>query len=165
MDSLHETMIGAEELLPLLRERLAAGQTVRYLPFRGMSMLPLLRQGKDAVELSPLPVKLKKYDLPVYRYPSGKVVMHRVVKVEEDAYICLGDNTYNYEYIKPEQLIGLVSAIKRGKRRISVASPGYRFYTKVWVALFPLRKFCRTSILKVRALLRPLKGWLRRHLL
>ena len=163
MDSLHNK-IGEEELLPFLRERLAAGQTIRYLPFRGLSMLPLLRQGKDAVELSPLPEKLQKYDLPVYQYPSGKVVMHRVVKAEEDIYICLGDNTFEYERIKPEQMIALVSAIKRGERRISVDSLGYRIYSRAWVGTFPLRRAWRRGILKLRALLRPLKAWLRRHM-
>lgn len=133
-------MISAEELLPLIRERLDAGQTIRYLPFRGVSMLPLLRQGLDAVELSPLPEKLRKYDLPVYQYPSGKVVMHRVVGVKEGCYVCLGDNTYEYEYIRPEQLIALVSAVRRGEKRIPVTAPGYRVYCRIWVALFPVRK-------------------------
>lgn len=152
MSSLPERIILEDELLPLLRERLAAGQTIRYLPFRGVSMLPMLRQGKDAVELAPLPERLSKYDLPVYQYPSGKVVMHRVVDVKDDHYVCLGDNTYEYEHICPEQLIGVVSAFKRGEKRINVDAPGYRLYCRVWVAIFPLRK-----------LLKRAKGWLRRH--
>lgn len=127
-------------MLPFLRERLAAGQTVRYLPFRGVSMLPMLRQGKDSVELSPLPEKLKKYDLPVYQYPSGKVVMHRIVDVKDDYYICLGDNLVKLETIYPEQLIGLVTAFKRGERRIEVNAISYRIYSHIWVWLFPLRR-------------------------
>lgn len=152
MASLNEHLIPEEELLPLLRERLAAGQTIRYLPFRGVSMLPMLRQGKDAVEIAPLPEKLRKYDLPVYQYPSGKIVMHRVVEIREDHYVCLGDNTYTYEKIAPEQLIAVVRAFRRGDRRISVDDPGYRLYCRVWVALFPVRK-CWKRV----------KSWLRRH--
>ena len=85
--------------------------------------------------------------------PSGKVVMHRVVKVEEDHYLCLGDNTYAYEHIRPEMLIGVVTAFKRGEKRISVEAPGYRLYCRVWVAIYPLRRFLKRA-----------KGWLRRHL-
>lgn len=133
-------MILGEELIPFLRERLAAGQTVRYLPFRGVSMLPMLRQGIDSVELSPLPERLRKYDLPVYQYPSGKVVMHRVVAVKEDHYLCLGDNTYSYERLTHDQMIGLVSAFKRGDKRIEVTDPMYRAYARIWVALYPVRK-------------------------
>jgi hypothetical protein len=143
MDFSAERMVLGEELMPLIKERLAAGQTIRYFPFRGVSMLPMLRQGKDMVELSPLPDKLQKYDLPVYQYPSGKYVMHRVVAVKEDHYICLGDNTYEYEKIKPEQMIGLVSALKRGDKRIDVKDPMYRFYCRIWCAIFPLRKLLK----------------------
>ena len=128
------------ELMPIVQELLAEGQTVRNLPFRGVSMLPMLRQGKDAVELSPLPEKLKKYDLPVYRYPSGKIVMHRVVDVKDDHYVCLGDNTYQYEHIPQEWMIGLVTAFRRGKKRIEVTSALYRLYSRVWVALYPVRR-------------------------
>lgn len=154
MGSSSENMILADELLPLLRERLAAGQHIRYLPFRGVSMLPLLRQGVDSVELVPLPQKLKKYDLPVYQYPSGKVVMHRVVDVREDVYICLGDNTYEYERIRPEQMIALVSVVKRGEKCIPVSDPGYRLYSRVWVALFPVRKLVMRIKRRLRRMLK-----------
>ena len=84
-----------DALMPLFREQLEAGQSVRFSP-RGVSMLPMLRQGIDSVVLSPLPGALRKYDLPLYRYPSGKYVLHRIVKVREQAYLCMGDNTYSY---------------------------------------------------------------------
>lgn len=147
-------MIMEEELLPLIRERLAAGQHIRYLPFRGISMLPLLRQGKDMVELAPLPAKLKKYDIPVYQYPSGKIVMHRVVAVRKDHYICLGDNTYAYEKVYPEQMIAMVSMIKRGEKRICVDSYAYRLYCRVWVTLFPVRKYLKRIKRCIRRLLK-----------
>ena len=146
-------MILGDELMALVRSQLAAGQKVRYLPFSGVSMLPMLRQGKDTVEIAPLPEKLKKYDLPVYQYPSGKYVMHRVVDVREDHYICLGDNTYAYEKITDDMMIGVVSAFKRGDKRISVDAFGYKLYCRVWCAVFPLRKFLKRA-----------KNWLRRLL-
>ena len=140
-------------MLALVREQLAQGRKVRYLPFQGISMLPMLRQGIDSVELSPLPDKLKKYDLPVYQYPSGKVVMHRVVAVRETDYLCRGDNTYSYETITHDQMIGVVSAFRRGEKRIEVSAPAYRLYSRVWCALFPVRKFMRRAY-----------HWLRRRL-
>jgi len=139
MEQTVENFIPEEVLMPLLRERLAAGQVVRYLPFRGISMLPMLRQGKDSVELAPLPEKLKKYDLPVYQYPSGKYVMHRVVAVKDDHYICLGDNTLEYETISPDQMIGVVTAFQRNGKRIEVSNPLYRLYCLIWGHTRPLR--------------------------
>jgi hypothetical protein len=132
-------MICEEELLPLIFERLDAGFKVRYLQFRGVSMLPMLRQGKDSVELSPLPEKLKKYDLPVYRRKNGQLVMHRVVKVKDDYYLCLGDNTEVYETIYPNQMIGLVTAFKRKDKRIEISALSYRLYCHLWRPTRPLR--------------------------
>ena len=154
MDSSSEYQLLGDELLDLVRERLAQGQRVRYLPFRGVSMLPMLRQKLDTVELSPLPQRLKKYDLPVYQYPSGKVVMHRVVKVRKQDYVCLGDNTYSYEYITHSQMIGVVSAFKRGNRRIEVDSPLYQCYCRVWVLCYPVRKGWRRCKALVRRVLK-----------
>ena len=129
-----------EELIPLVQSRLEAGYAVRYLPFRGISMLPMLRQGKDSVELSPLPNQLKKYDLPVYRRSNGQYVMHRVVDVKADYYICMGDNTETFEKVYPEQMLGIVSAFKRGQRRIEVTNPVYQLYCRLWRPLRPIRK-------------------------
>lgn len=139
MDSLPEYMISGDELVPLIKERLGAGQTVRYLPFRGVSMLPMLRQKRDSVELSPLPERLKRYDLPLYERKDGQLVMHRVVAVKEGYYICLGDNTERFEKIYPEQMIGVVSAFCRGERRIECTNSLYRLYCRLWRPTRPLR--------------------------
>ena len=125
--------------MALVRERVAAGQTIRYLPFRGSSMLPMLRQGRDQVELAPLPERLQKYDLPVYQYPSGKYVMHRVIAVREDHYICNGDHLLELERITHDQMIAVVSAFTRDGKRIEVTDPAYRLYCRLWVFLRPFR--------------------------
>lgn len=141
-----------DNLMPLFQEQFLAGKSVIFSP-RGISMLPMLRQGIDSVVLSPLPETLSKYDLPLYRYPNGKYILHRIVKVKPDHYICLGDNTYAYETVKPEYMIAVVTAFKRGDREISVANLWYRLYCRLWVGLYPLRRFVRRGI-----------NWLRRRL-
>lgn len=139
MDSLPKYVIYGDELLPLIKERLEAGHLVQHLPFRGISMLPMLRQEKDSVELSPLPEQLKSYDLPMYQRKDGKMVIHRIVAVKEDYYVCMGDNTERFEKIYPEQMIGIVSAFWRGEKRIEVSSPLYRLYCRLWRPTRPLR--------------------------
>ena len=139
--------------MPLLQERLAAGQTVRYLPFRGVSMLPMLRQGIDSVELSPLPQRLKKYDLPLYQREDGKYILHRIVKAGK-TYTCIGDNQFVLEPgVKHSQMIAVVSSFTRGNREISVKSLSYRLYCRLWHYSRPVRHFWRRGI-----------GWLKRHL-
>lgn len=153
--------IEGEALMRLVREQMAMGQVIRYLPFRGKSMLPMLRQGKDSVELSPLPAKLKKYDLPVYQYPNGKYVMHRVVEVKDEYYICNGDNLLQMEIIYPHQLIAVVSAFTRAGKRVEVTDPGYRMYCRFWCFVRPVRHF----FLRIRSVLgrikRKISGFMR----
>ena len=139
MASSPDRKVNEEVLMLLVRERLAAGYKVRYLPFQGVSMLPLLRQGKDRVELAPLPQRLKRLDLPVYQTPGGKYLMHRVVKVTPTHYICLGDNTLEYETILPEQMIGVVTAIERNGKRMEVTNLWYRLYCQIWSHTRPAR--------------------------
>lgn len=153
ISSSKQNFLEGEELMTLVRERVAQGQSVRYLPFRGVSMLPMLRQGKDAVEVSPLPEKLKKYDLPVYQYPSGKYVMHRVVDVKDGYYVCNGDNLLQMEKVYPEQMIAVVTAFTRNGKRIEVDDQGYLIYCKVWCAIRPARHLWK----RVRAFLGKVK--------
>ena len=138
-----EQSVHAAEIMTLLCERLDAGQKVPNLTFAGISMLPMLRQGKDSVELAPLPERLKKYDLPLYRGENGNYVMHRVVEVREDCYICLGDNTYHYERVAPERMAAVVCAFNRAGKRISVENRWYQMYCRVWCAVFPVRRFIK----------------------
>lgn len=141
-----------DNLMPLFRERLAVGQKVKFSP-RGISMLPMLRQGIDTVTLSPLPEKLRKYDLPVYQRKDGKYILHRVVEVG-DTYTCIGDNQFVYEYgLTHDQMIAVVSSFTRGSREYSVNHWGYRLYCRLWHHSRKLRHFCRRAL-----------GWLRRHL-
>ena len=128
--------------MPLIRERLAAGQTVKFSP-GGTSMLPMLREGLDQVELSPVPGRLKKYDLPLYQRANGQFVLHRVVEAGM-TYTCVGDNQVILERgLEHGQMIALVTAFIRDGKRIEVTDPGYRLYCRLWCASRPLRRFWR----------------------
>ena len=154
MDSSPKYVIYGDELLPLIKERLEAGHLVQHLPFRGISMLPMLRQEKDSAELSPLPEQLKPYDLPMYQRKDGKMVIHRIVAVKENYYVCMGDNTEQFEKVFPEQMIGIVSAFWRGDKRIEVTSPLYRLYCRLWRPTRPMRILYK----RAKRLLRKMKS-------
>lgn len=129
--SLRDREMPLAQLLPLIQERLAAGQAVRFSP-KGTSMLPMLRQGIDSVVLAPLQGKLKKYDLPLYRRSDGSFVLHRIVKTGE-SYTCIGDNQFQLERgVRHEQMIGVVTAFYRDKKRWEVSSAAYWWYCRLW---------------------------------
>lgn len=144
-----ERNVQLEELMPLIRECLACGQSVRFAP-RGTSMLPMLRQGKDEVVLSPVPQRLKKYDLPLYRRENGQFVLHRVIKAAE-SYTCIGDNQFRKEPgLSHEQMIAVVSAFSRGGKEHSVTELGYRIYCRLWHYSRPVRRLWRFGIKVIR---------------
>lgn len=131
MASLREREIPLDALMPAIREELARGGKVRFSP-RGVSMLPMLHQGRDTVTLSPLPEKLKKYDLPLYQRENGQYVLHRIVKAG-NTYTCIGDNQFAPEQeLKKEQMIALVTSFSRKGKEISVDAWQYRLYCRFW---------------------------------
>jgi hypothetical protein len=152
MDFCNERCVRLEELMPLILQQLERGQPVKFSP-RGTSMLPMLRQGRDSIVLSPVPAKLKKYDLPLYRRDNGQYVLHRVIRVG-DAYTCMGDNQFVPELgLRHEQMIGLVTAFCRDEKEIPVTNIAYRLYCRLWHFSRPLRHLWRRGI-----------GWIRRHM-
>lgn len=148
-DSLHKKDAALDTLMPLIREELAAGKSVRFSP-RGISMLPMLRPGVDTVTISPPPAKLKKYDLPLYQRDNGKYILHRVVAVG-DTYTCLGDNQFRKEQgVRHDQIIGLVTEFTRGEKTVSVTVWKYRLYCRFWA----FTRFPRRCLRKVVSVLR-----------
>jgi len=146
-----ETVDTMEEILPLLTELLSLGKSVRIYP-RGTSMLPMLRQGIDSVVLSPVTDAPKKYDIPLYRRDNGKCVLHRIVEAGE-TYVCMGDNQFAPEReVRPDQLLGMVTAFYRGEKYRSLRGPGYRLYCRLWCGSRKIRHFLHRGL-----------RWLRRH--
>ena len=120
----------------------------------GDSMYPLIRQGKDLMVIEKVDGRLKKYDVPLYRRTTGKYVLHRILKVRENDYVICGDNRYHKEYgITDEQIIGVLTAIIRNGKELSVHNWKYKFYVHLWCDFFPVRAF----LFKVRKFLKWLK--------
>lgn len=117
-------------------------------------MCPMLRHGADTVELSPLPLKLKKYDVVLYKRDNGKYVLHRIVKTGE-TYTCIGDNQYFKETgLRRDQMIAVVTAFTRNGKNYTVKSLGYRIYYRLWhYSRFP-RRVLRGIKYRVKRLLK-----------
>ena len=115
----------------------------------GVSMRPLIKQDRDILIIEKPKGRLKKYDVPLYRR-GEQYVLHRVVKVRENDYIILGDNCLRKEYgIKDSQIIGVLTSLVRNGKEVDFNSFGYKFYSRFWYAIYPLR----VIILKLRSLL------------
>ena len=142
--------VGMEDIGAIIEERVAVGQSVELSP-RGVSMLPLIREGKDSVILSPKPERLKKYDLPLYRRADGSYILHRVVGFSGDTYIMCGDNQYAMERGVPHSsVVAVVSKIRRGERLIGMNDPIYRIYIFAWCISRPLRHLAMRVLRRIK---------------
>lgn len=138
-------------MIPLIEERIKSGGNVSFTPM-GVSMYPMLRNGRDSVVLSPLPDRLKKYDVILYRRANGKYVLHRIIGVGEK-YTCIGDNQYQKEKgIEHSQVIAVVSSFTRKGKEYSVNDFGYKLYCRVWHYTRALRKILRDVKRALRSL-------------
>lgn len=108
---------------------------------KGVSMLPLIRPGRDLVEITARQAPLKKYDVVLYQSGDGRYILHRIIRRRGDVYDILGDHNVRMERgVEDAQIIGVLSAVVRdGQRRVDFDGLSYRLYVALWCGLYPLR--------------------------
>ncbi|MCR4887786.1 MAG: S24/S26 family peptidase [Ruminococcus sp.] len=122
----------------------------------GISMMPLLKQGRDLFTVKKKgDSRCKKYDVVLYRRPPSSYVLHRVIKVRENDYVILGDNCVAKEYgIKDSDIIGVMTEYVHNGKKHTVDYFGYRLYSWVWVNFASVRIFLVKVKSKLRRLLK-----------
>ena len=120
----------------------------------GVSMWPMLRNRHDVMMVVPASGELRRYDVALYRR-GEEYVLHRVVGHYENGskkgYVICGDNCVTLEYVPRDNVLGVLSGFYRDGHRIDCeTSRGYHVYSKLWVALFPVRKVCKGASAAVR---------------
>ena len=125
----------------------------------GTSMMPLLRQRKDVMEICKKgPERCSKYDVVLYKV-KDRYILHRIIKVRENDYVIVGDNCFRKEYgITDEQILGVLTGVVRNGKHISVTDKKYLSYVHLWCDFYPVR----AGILYSRAQLGRVKGKLAR---
>lgn len=137
-----------EYLSPLEREILSGKPVVTLTS--GNSMEPLLYHQNTRVVLMKAHGDLRKGDLPVYKRPLGKLVIHRIIRTDEEAYYTRGDHQYSLERVPKEWVLGVVTEIYRKKRHFSVNHTGYRLYVRVWNTIYPIRWVVHQTKIRIK---------------
>ena len=152
MSNAVSTVISNDLEQVLLREGVIASTTV------GTSMRPLFKTRRDMVVIRAVSGELKKYDVALYKV-GEKIIMHRIVGIDTDGrkYLIRGDNTYVLERIPFDAVMGVLESFNRKGKHKTVEDRGYRFYSRVWVAIYPLRFAVRLPYVAARRMLRPIK--------
>ena len=109
---------------------------------KGISMRPLLRQGRDIVVIKRPQFPLKAGDVPLYRVKGKEeLVLHRILRVKKDGtYIIRGDNLFLKEYVNEYQIVGVMKAFYREGRYCDCEkSRKYKLYIVLNRVSYPLR--------------------------
>ena len=110
------------------------------LNISGSSMTPFLVHSRDTVYLSKVTRPLKKGDMILYRRDNGAYILHRIYRVTPDGYWLVGDAQILIEKgVRPDQVLALVTAVRRREKLLQPGSFWWDFFEKVWVRVIPLR--------------------------
>ena len=122
----------------------------------GVSMMPLLRQGKDLFTVTKRNgERCKKGDVVLYKRPPNKYVLHRIVEVRDNGYVILGDNCINKEYgIKDSDIIGVMTGYVRNGKEHSIYDKSYRLYSFMTMHTINLRISLKKIKLKIKKLVK-----------
>lgn len=128
-----------EPLLKLLEETPAVP-----LQVSGSSMTPFLAPGRDSVYLSAISEPLRRGDVVLYRRKNGRYVLHRILRAQGDSYTMLGDaQTVPEPGIRREQILAIVSAVRRKDKLLRKGSFWWVFFGRIWIRLVPVRPLIR----------------------
>lgn len=131
-------------------DQLKDGQTVAYYTI-GVSMQPLLVERQTHVIIEPLK-KAEAKDILLYVRSNGSVVLHRLIKQDENYYYMRGDNTLGLEPIMKNQAFGVVSKIYKNEKYIDVKNDfKYKLYVFFRLADYPVRFVFRHAYAYFRA--------------
>ena len=131
----------------------------------GTSMLPLLRQRRDIIEIrrKDPATRCKKYDAVLYKRGS-KYILHRIVKVRPNDYVIVGDHCIWREYgITDDMILGVMTRVIRDEKTIDVnTNKLYKLYVHLWcdfyhvrVAILYLKRLAYAAFRKLKRMLKP----------
>ena len=113
------------------------------VPITGTSMLPLLKEGRDLVELeSCSQERLKKGNVVLYKKNDGTLVLHRIIKTENrEFFTVLGDHQFNNdERVNNNQIIAVACGFFIKGRYVNEKTRWYRLYKKIWLCNLNFRR-------------------------
>lgn len=109
-------------------------------PTMGISMQPMLVQGRDTIVVKAKTQRLQPLDVALYKRGSD-YVLHRVLRVTDTGYIIRGDNCYSDEIVPEETVIGVLTEFFQGDKHIVCTDKQYLRYAKKRIKTYKFRRF------------------------
>ena len=125
----------------------------------GVSMMPLLRQHRDIIEIhrKDQNVRCARYDVVLYKR-GNKYILHRVLRVREKDYVICGDHNIRREYgVTDNQIIGIMTRVIRDGKSIYPTDWKYKMYVHLWCDFYHVRAAILYAMMTARAIGRGIK--------
>ena len=110
---------------------LQTNKTCAFVP-KGISMWPFLKSKKQTVIVSRATEDICVYDVIFYTASTGREILHRVIEIKEDGYVTCGDGLLEREFVKKENVFGIMQAFYKGKKLISARDKEYLLKVEKW---------------------------------
>ena len=107
----------------------------------GTSMLPLLRQRRDIIEIRRKDPgkRCKRYDAVLYKR-GDKYILHRILKVRPKDYVICGDHCiWREKGVTDDQILGVLARVIRDGKSIYPTDRKYRIYVHLWCDFYHVR--------------------------
>ena len=132
--------VDTREYIEVLKDLTEQGQEVSLTVY-GTSMEPFLKHKRDRVSLRRPENPLRKGDLVFYQRRSGEYIMHRIVNIKEHQYYLAGDHHTCIEGpVERQQIFAVVTGVQRKGRWMTENHRVWKFYSRWWRWLLPLRR-------------------------
>lgn len=140
--SIRRRQVSTQDLFPIIEELLAMNRQAIFT-IKGTSMLPFIGDNRDSVVLERRDFdSLKRGDIILFQYDSGKYVLHRIYNISEKKYQTIGDGCLGFdEWIGQDQVKGVVTKIIRKGKEIDCNSIKWKIISSLWMVLLPIRKY------------------------
>lgn len=101
-----------DDFFAIVLERLEEREPVE-IPLTGISMNPLLQEGRDNLLLAPLApdAPLHRYDVVLFRY-GDTYLLHRIRKINGDTLVTRGDAINSVETPRRSDVVAILTAVR-----------------------------------------------------
>lgn len=139
--------ISEEVLFSAIEEQLAEGRQAAFV-VTGMSMWPFLCHGRDQVIIEKCnPSTLKVGDIILFQRPTGKFILHRITRIKDGLFETVGDgNCFRDGWFDFLCVRAKVVSLIRKNKTISCDSFCWKCIFKVWMGLFPIRRYLLSGL-------------------
>ena len=146
--------VSTHDLFPIIEELLAMDRQAIFT-VKGRSMLPFIGDNRDQVVLDKKDSSnLKVGDIILFKNKYNNYILHRIYSISQDGYLTIGDGNLHFdEYVKSNQIIGVVIKIVRKNKEIDCNSKYWKLIFHLWMKLLPIRR----TLLKIYANLSKIK--------